>query len=247
MTEPVTVLISSRNRPLYLWACLDALYSFTRYPHRFVLLDLASDDPMVENVIRGFERRRMFHEIVRAEQNHPSAVLDVLRQNFSRWTPWFAYVESDALVHDTWPCWLTRLVSIMEKRPRMAMLGSAIDHRDFVDPEKVAHLRGDADEAHWRSLLKADSIERGQDLLSARGEEVFHPHNPAGRLLLLRTEALQKMGLATDGALDAMMRSAGYETGIATRVRHRHLSLLHVYDYADYDIDGRNQYMSAPA
>jgi GT2 family glycosyltransferase len=244
MTQPVTVLISSRNRPIYLWACLDALQRYTRYPHRFVLLDLDSDDPLVTDVIRGFERRQMFAEVVMAKRNHSSVIGELLQQNPSRWDPWLAYIEADVVVEDTSPCWLERLVSIMEQRPRLAMLGSAIDQRDFVDPESVEHLRRGEDDTHWRKLLKADSPERRQDVAAANGEEIFQPHGPAGRLLLVRSEALREVGLAPDAELNATLGRAGYEAAVATTVKHRHLSLLHVYDYPDYDIALRDQYMS---
>jgi hypothetical protein len=39
---------------------LDSLYCGTTYPHRFVFIDMASDDPLVPQVVAGFERRGMF-------------------------------------------------------------------------------------------------------------------------------------------------------------------------------------------
>lgn len=62
--EPITVLIQSRNRPLYLWACLDSLFTYTQRPARFILVDNASDDPAVLEVVRGFERRGMFAAVL---------------------------------------------------------------------------------------------------------------------------------------------------------------------------------------
>jgi hypothetical protein len=41
-------------------ASLDRLFWQTRFPHRFVLVDLASEDPLVRRVVSGFERRGMF-------------------------------------------------------------------------------------------------------------------------------------------------------------------------------------------
>ena len=70
MTEPVTVLITCHNRPLYLWACLDSLARHTRHPRRFTMLDMASADPLVAQVIAGFERRGMFSQVIRAPRNH---------------------------------------------------------------------------------------------------------------------------------------------------------------------------------
>lgn len=244
MKTPVTVLISSRNRPLYLWACLDALYTRTKIPCRFILVDMASDDPLVEKVLSGFERRGMFSEVLRSAQNNLGVLADFVFRHIETLGPYFAYIESDVVVEDTDPCWLERMVSLMDSNPRLAMLGSIIDKRDFIDPSANERLRENRDDAHWRSLIKADSPERRQEPIAAEGKPLFYPHNPAGRLLLLRTEAIKKVGLATDGVLDRLSREAGYETAITTQVRHRHLSLVQLFDYPDYDMSARNEFMS---
>lgn len=244
MAEPITVLISSRNRPLYLWACLDALYGRTRFPCRFILVDMASDDPGVDEVLRGFERRQMFHSILRSDRNDMSAFAELIYRELENWGPYFAYIESDVVVEDTDPCWLERMAALMDLNPRLAMLGSAIDRRDFVEPEAVERLREGEDVERWRALIKADSPERRQDVSVAGEEPVFHPHNPAGRLLLLRGEAIRKVGVAQDTVLDRLLREAGYETAIAVAVRHRHLSLVQVFDYPEYDMSARNRFMA---
>jgi hypothetical protein len=244
MDRPVTVLISSRNRPLYLWACLDALYRHTTAPHRYILIDMASDDPLVAQVIHGFERRGMFDQVVRAERNDPAIVAALVFQNLDAWAPFFAYIESDVVVQPSDPCWLTRFTTLMDAHPNLAMLGSAIDKGDFVQPEDVEHLRGDRDIDLWRSLMKTDSPERGQ-IIDEHSGPLFQPHNPAGRLLMLRTQALKKIGLKADHALSLSLKQNGYETAIATGVIHRHLSLTQIYDYPDYDLKQRNRYMGS--
>lgn len=245
MNDRVTVLILSRNRPIYLWACLDALYRNTRAPCRFALVDLGSDDPLVDTVIKGFERRGMFHDVLRADRNDPSIIIDYALARLGEWGDHFAYVESDAVVETSHPCWLSRMSSIMRDNPRLAMLGSAIDASDFVDPASVEHLRAGRGDAHWRGLIKADSPERSQDVAQAFGRDTFRPHNPAGRLMMLRTQALKQVGVHADSVLDQRLRDAGFETAIATGVRHRHLSLLHVYDYDDYDVAARDEMMAS--
>jgi len=185
----------------------------------------------------------MFDRILRAERNDPRILAELAYRELSDWAPYVAYVESDVVVEETAPCWLERMAALMEERPRLAMLGSAIDRRDFVDPAKVEGLRGDEDPIAWRARLKADSLERGQDIAEAGDAPLFRPHNPAGRLLLLRVSAMQEIGLITnDAALDGALRAAGYETAIATRVRHRHLSLVQVFDYPGYDMALRDRF-----
>jgi hypothetical protein len=40
------------------------------------------------------------------------------------------------------------------------------------------------------------------------------------------------------------VRAAGYHTGIANGVRHRHLSLLNLFDYPDYDVKQVRRYLA---
>ncbi len=244
MPKPITVLISSRNRPLYLWACLDALYRGTHTAHRFVLIDMASTDPQIAPVIAGFDRRGMFDQVIHMPRNDSTLLADYVFRALDELSPLFAYVESDVVVEATTPCWLSRMTALMEANTALAMLGSAIDRADFVDPDGFAHLRGDMSESRWRASVKADSPERAQDTASANGATLFRPHSPAGRLLMLRTQAIAEVGLTSDSQLDRRLRQRGYDTAIAADVRHRHLSLMNLFDYPAYDFDSRDRYMA---
>jgi hypothetical protein len=240
----VPILISAKDRPLYLWAALDSLYRCTHYPHRFTLLDMVSTDPEVRRVVAGFERRGMFDEVVWAEQNHPKVIWDTIWRIGAAGAPYLGYVESDVVIEPVDPCWLECLVGLMQRNPQLAMLGAAIDQDDFVDLETARRLEEEMPDPQLRALIKADSPERLQDVSCAAGADIFHPHNPAGRLLLVRNSALREVGPATDGQLHNRFRAAGYETGIATAVRHRHLSLLHIFDYPEYDTGARDRFMN---
>ena len=134
---PIAVVIQSRNRPLYLWASLDALFRHTTFPHRFVLVDMASEDPLVRQVVRGFERRGMFSEVVWMPRNSWSELCAFLEQRLPVLGEYAAYVESDVVVAEMEPCWLSIFVGLMRANPRLAMLGSVIDKRDFVDLESA--------------------------------------------------------------------------------------------------------------
>jgi hypothetical protein len=241
----VTVLVQARNRPPYLWAALDSLYRATAHPHRFVLVDMASEDAAVRQVLAGFERRRMFDEVVRLPRNEAADYWKLIWRMLPGLGPYFVHVETDVVVAETVPCWLGRLVELMEANPRLAMLGSAIDRRDFVALDEARRLAPAADERQLRNLIKYDSPERDQDPAAAAGRPVFRPHSPAGRLVMLRSHALARVGADNDGGLDRKFAAAGYETGVAAAVRHRHLSLLHLYDYPDYDYDARHSYLYA--
>lgn len=245
MSEPIPVLITSYNRPLYLWACLDSLYRHTRHPHRFVLLDMASEDPVVEQVIAGFERRGMFSQVIRAPRNHPEELWKVLWPLVEEAGEFFACADGDVIVEDRNPCWLGAFAALMRKDPALAMVGPAIDARDFIAWERARALEPGLDEQQLAGLIKLHSPERTQNLSDLDAHDLAHPHNPPGRLLLLRSAALARVGAGTDGMVDRRLRDAGYETGIAPSVRHRHLSLLNLFDYPGYDIVGRNSFYAA--
>jgi hypothetical protein len=202
-----------------------------------------STDKMISEVIDGFERRSMFTERVKLEGNDLNLVARHFMTHLVPEDHFISYIESDVIVENGSPCWLEQMVSIMQANSNIAMLGSSIDKDDFVDPEQVRHLRLDADDARWRARLKCDSPERLQVPQPDHHGDTFKPHNPAGRMLVLRTSAIREVGIAEDAALSAKLEAAGYETAIATRVRHRHLSLLHIYDYPTYDIAERDSFM----
>jgi GT2 family glycosyltransferase len=244
-STPITVFIHSYNRPLYLWASLDSLYRGTRHPHRFVFLDMASDDPLVRQVVAGFERRGMFSEVVWSPRGDIDSFWALLWPRLAEVGPFFAYCETDVIVEGTDPCWLTTLAALMQGAPRLAMLGSVIDKHDFVGFDEARRLEPQAEDHRLRDMIKWFSPERAQDPSAVEGS-IFSPHNPAGRLLMMRSEALAKVGAGVDAVLHEKFIAAGYEIGIATAVRHRHLSLLHVYDYPQYDYDRRDAYWQGP-
>ncbi len=242
--SPVPVVVAFRNRPVYLWNCLDALYRHTQSPARFFLIDMASDDALIPQVVSGFQRRGMITEYIRMETNDPAHLIAWITAQLPDFGDVVAYVEGDAVLCDRSGCWLEEMASLMRDNPALAMLGAAIDKRDFVDPAEATALEPNLPAPHLAGLIKAHSPERDQLLPIEEETRIFHPHNPAGRLLLLRCAALQQVGVGEDWAMHRKFVDAGYQTGVSTRVSHRHMSLLHIFDYPDYDLAARNAYMT---
>jgi hypothetical protein len=60
--------------------------------------------------------------------------------------------------------------------------------------------------------------------------------------MMLRTDVMRRIGFLVDGQLTPMLQSLGLEAAVTPLVRHRHLSLLNIYDYADYDANQRNAF-----
>jgi hypothetical protein len=209
------------------------------------MLDMASEDLLVAQVIAGFERRGMFSQVIRAPRNHPEELSKVLWSVAASAGEYFGCVDGDVIVEDRDPCWLGAFADLMDRHPRLAMVGPAIDKRDFVSWERARAIEPGLEESQLAGLIKLYSPERTQNVECPDTQDLVYPHNPPGRLLLLRGAALARVGAGTDGVVDRKLRDAGYETGIAPSVRHRHLSLLDLFDYPGHDVVRRNAFYKA--
>ena len=234
--QPLYVFVLSYNRPIYLWCALDSLFRTTKQPVRFVIADNNSTDPLVKDVIRGFERRGMFHAVHYCEDNRPDRVGWMIRQHREGLGEFFGFVESDVIVLDSEEGWLSTMLRLMKANPKLYMLGSRALISDFVDRDYAHKLEPEMSEEQLEFLIKAHSPER-QPIETQ--EELIEPHNPPGRLLLFRTDILSKVPIKGDYQIYASLKEIGLEAKIATAVKHRHLSLLNFYDYFDYDAKQR--------
>ncbi|SFL16871.1 glycosyltransferase family 2 protein [Shimia haliotis] len=239
--EPITVVILSRNRPLYLWACLDSLYRYTRHPARFVLTDNASDDPMVRDVVRGFERRGMFHAVEWHDENDPQRILKTVRDYVNGPADKVVAIESDVTVFDTDPCWLGRMNALMDDHPELGLLGSYVDKRDFIPVEDTEALVPDLPPNQAVMMIKTRSPERTLPD-TPPDEALIDPFNPPGRLIMARKSMMSKIVYALDTRMYKHAKEAGIGCAIAPSVRHRHLSLLNAYDYPEFDVKKRREH-----
>jgi hypothetical protein len=242
--EPITAFILSFNRPIYLWCCLDSLYRNTRSPARFILADNASTDPLVRRVIEGFQRRRMFHAVHMYDDNRPDRLQCLIRQYRDELGSMFAFIESDVAICDSPECWLTTMVNQMNANPQMYLLGSRCVTTDFVNVDFARTVEPGMPQEQFDFLVKPYSPERRPVDTSS---PLIEPHNPPGRLLMIRTEMLSRVPIQTDGQMHAAIKELGFESKITTRVVHRHLTLLNLFDYYDYDGEQRRRFFESVA
>ena len=241
------VFILSYERPLYLWASLDSIYRATRSDVNFVLIDSASQDPLVHKVIEGFRRRGMFYDVVKLRENN----IDWAQPFFDDWYPrlgdYFFFIESDVIIREEPTCWVERMSQLMERNPKLAMLGSMIDRSDFTQPKEIeCRLSRPLTDIEMRQL-KLASPERTMRQIAA--DELSSPFNPPGRLLALKTHAVKEcLGnfmQYRDSKMHKILISNNWETGIYGGVVHRHLSLNNYYDYYDdHYMTKRDEWMS---
>ena len=247
---PITVFVISWGRPLYLWSCLDALYRLTRTPARIVLIDNFHPDPLVQEVIKGFERRGLFAEVVRFKTNSFENIRKAYQERLANIGPLHVYMESDCVICDQPGCWLETMLNSMQSHPNLGILGSLIDTTDFVPAETALRLTG-GDEASAEFLAKLRSPERqfaSEPSWSDTSREFFLTKAPCpianapGRLMMLRTELMSELGFHLDADLARLLRERGFDSAVTPLVKHRHLSLLNIFDYAEYDAVHRNSF-----
>ena len=248
--NPVTIFVASWGRPIYLWMCLDALWRNTKTPKKVILLDNAHPDPLITEVIKGFERRGLFSEVIRFSTNSFENIINAYQERLKAAGEWHVYMESDVVIKDVQYCWLTEMLNIVQKTPSIGMLGSLIDTEDFIDKDTAIQLAGGNIESAT-FLAKLNSAERkfandskwiNDSSLSFPAEIPCPIGNPPGRLMMLKTDVILEQGFSLDMKLAAIFRQKGFRPAITTRVRHRHLSLLNLYDYTAYSEIERNEF-----
>jgi hypothetical protein len=199
---------------------------------KFVIFDNHSSDPLVAHVIRSFERRGMFDEVRMCPENDPKRVQKIFDEYKDRLGPFFYFVENDVLVPEN-ICWATVYEEVFRSHPNVGMVGSLCEVDDFTDIEVIRRENPQLSEkdAAYYSYGGFLSVERNAELDPTRDATVGDFPNPPGRLLLLATEAVAKVGFQTDSAMAHAMGPAGFNWYITPRFKHRHLSLMSYFDY----------------
>jgi hypothetical protein len=121
-----------------------------------VLLDNAHPDPLIRQVIAGFERRELFAEVVRFSTNRFENITKAYEERLLDVGPWHVYMESDVVASCSHGCWLSEMYRIVQADPSIGMLGSLIDTHDFLDAEKAREIMsGDTHSAEFLAKLNS--------------------------------------------------------------------------------------------
>ncbi len=241
-----TCFILSWNRPIYLWLTLESLLRNTSMDLNFVLVDNASTDPQVRQVIRAFEKRNMFSDVHLCSSNDPNRISKTLNDYKSRLGDFFFFVESDVQVPEN-PCWASTYHELYLTHSRVGMVGSLCDPSDYIDEAEIRRAEPglSPEEIEYYSYGGTRSKERGAHLDPTRNATVGDFPNPPGRLMLLDTEAVERCGYQPDHEMAKAMVKAGYNWYITTAFKHRHLSLMSFYDYPLHDDGTGTDYRKA--
>ncbi|MEQ8901156.1 MAG: hypothetical protein RID11_13925 [Roseovarius sp.] len=232
MSDAPYAFILSWERPVFLWACLDSLYRNTRKDLRFILIDNNSQDPLVRQVIQGFDKRDMFEEILMFEENDPHRMNKVMDVYAEKIGSYFYFIENDVTVPDH-VCWAAEYERIYRTYPDIAMVGSFCEKSDFIPPEIIRDKDPSLDDKDVVFYSKKNSPER--NVTPDPATDIW-PHDsptPPGRLILLSKEAILKTGFHPDAKLAREIGKNGFHWRVCTTFQHRHLSLLNWYDTPD--------------
>ena len=238
------VFVLNWERPIYLWTCLDTFYRHTTAEARFVFADNASTDPGVAPVIDAFERRGMFHAVYRGATNDPMRFPRMIEDHWDEIGDYLVLLEADTAILESDPCWLSIMTQEMDRDPEIGSLGSRVYQPDFVPLKEARRLRPDLSEEDLAFLIKAKAPMRRY---VHTDEPLVSPHNPPLRLLMMRKTAYEEVGFGRDTLIHKRMKQAGWKSLISTRVVHRHLSLLNIYDYPEYGRGHRNAFFNRQA
>lgn len=236
-----SALILSHERPIYLWATLDSLFRATRSNVAYTLVDQGSRDPLVRQVVDGFVARGLINEVIWMEKNDPANLHRLFAERYGSISEIFFYIESDVVVDAREECWTDRMQTLMVADERLAMLGSRVETADFVSRAELERVLGREASRSELDSIKWFSPER--KIPEIADDQVASPFNPPGRLLALRKRALLECSSLRDSGLDKCLRENGWTTGITGAVRHRHLSLFNFFDFPQYDMNQRDQFM----
>jgi len=140
MREPTDIVILTHNRLDHLVRMVDALEARTSAPFRVTIVDNASG-PEVRNWLQ--ENRARFHQLILLDENlYPGSSGPALQLGIDATTSDPVVVtDPDLVVPDLTPCWLTRMLGILDRHPDFGILGIGLDQSNLPpvqEPESLA-------------------------------------------------------------------------------------------------------------
>jgi len=237
------IFILSWNRPIYLWVCLDSIYRHTTHPCKIIIADNNSDDPLVKEIIKNFDKRGLFHAVHFYDENDPFRLKKLVDQYWDEIDEYFVFIESDIeiLPLEDKSCWLTEFVTYLEEDPELGIVGSRVYQNDFINMENAKILEPHLSDDELTFLIKANAPMRKYQHTD---DTLISPHNPPLRLLMIRKDNYALTGFGRDTEIHKRTIENGYKSRISTKIVHRHLSLLNIFDYNRYSGHARDAFFN---
>lgn len=234
MIQPFNIFMLVHDRPIYNYMALDALSRVTYHPYRLVVFHHPSGNPAVDQVLQSFLSRKVIAEIIEVPGSAISIVglMEIAIGRGLLEDEFFFFIEDDVVIEPDSRCWIHKMLDAFRADDKLAMVGSAIDPSDFINPKELSAELGRKLTSAELRMIKANSPERKQHF--ENGQLPGERQNPAGRLRGFRRAAISYEVVNNDGLMNAALLRQGWRTTTLESVRHRHMSLQVFYDYPDY-------------
>ena len=201
LTKPIDIVLVCWNRPKFTRWSIQSIRDNTKYPHRLIVIDNGSDWQLQGDLVE-MKYNGWIDTIVLLDKNYGLETAKNLGMNFVE-SDYFISTDNDILAYKYEPCWLERLVWLMDHHPEYAAIGC-------------------------RPQILVGS---GNPFEGKTEDIVDFPHIP-GYLRIMRTQLTRDAGAWNDKRpsrgheeiwISERFRGMGYKVGWANDVRCWHL------------------------
>ncbi len=201
-------------------ACIEAVLRNTRYPARIVVVDDASTDPRMLDLLDSLPGRGV--EVMRSTENR--GFVETANDVFDSTTGDVVLLNSDTLVP---PGWLTRMVAAAIRQPKVATVTALSNNAGAFSAPEFGRRN---DVPRW---LTSDDVGR----LIAQTSERIYPSGPTGNgfCMYFRRAALDEVGVFD---AEAFPRGYGEENDFC--MRSRAAGWKHLVDDSTYVMHDRS-------
>lgn len=197
----IDIVVTTWNRPEFTYRHLQSIKQNTSYPHRVIVIDNGSEKEM-QSRLWDFKREGWIDILVLLDKNYGLEHAKNIGMQFVE-SKYFISTDNDILAYRYDPCWLTKLVELMDNNPEYAQIA-----------------------CRPQILVGTGNIFEG------RTEDIVEFSHVPGYLRIMNTELTRKIGAWNDKRplrgheelwASERFRELGYKNGWANNVKCWHL------------------------
>lgn len=212
--QPISILMATYERDYLLKRVVDTIYKRTRYPYRLFVVDSNSQTDDTRHLLKHLKKLGKVFEHIFLDKN------DGLPQALNAGFPYvqselFITTQDDLIPPDLQPCWLERLVHLIEKYPDYGAICMRI--------QRTCRLEIDENRELIDTIKSIPSVFRIQ-----RKSELEYLKRPFGRLKHWESQSFANI-----------MRGIKKKSAMATNLYAEHLGYMinnkgYRKDFSDY-------------
>ena len=120
MTQPIDITMVTWNRPEFTYLSLQSIKQNTAYPHKVIVIDNGSEKEMQQRLL-DFKREGWIDTLVLLDFNRGLEYAKNIAMSFVE-SSFFISTDNDLIAFRYDPCWLTKLVDLMNNNPEYAAI-----------------------------------------------------------------------------------------------------------------------------